>query len=292
MPSSSSQPNATSSTVSSATNLLSQPKIILQPATIPSNLNQMQTTSSSSSSSNSKQRKTGSSSSQSSSSSKQQSSNQSALAASSAAAAATNSSNNTNANTSSSNNNTSSNSNSSSTNDNSNKDKDKSNRSVNKTVSSSSKSSSKESREKYQSSKSQKGHSAKDNSSTDYDSGNHSQLDSNTTSSIITNVNTLPNKEGLGQKFTTSNFTETVVVNSESVFGSEGKSTNQSSSGNSGGNATPLMKKRKLDAGKSSGSTIEDINRDIIKDVSVTLVPLPFDKVDSTDMKKVKELVK
>ncbi|XP_037039450.1 protein AF-10-like isoform X2 [Bradysia coprophila] len=84
-------------------------------------------------------------------------------------------------------------------------------------------------------------------------------------------------KETLGQKFTTSNFTETVVVNSESVFGSDNlKATS----------AVPTMtvaKKRKADGSKSTSanSSTEDINKDLIKDVSVTLVPLSMDRTDT-----------
>lgn len=75
-------------------------------------------------------------------------------------------------------------------------------------------------------------------------------LESNS-AAIVTNVNAVP-KDNLG-KFTTSNFTETIVVNSDSVFGNDGKSTNQST-----GNM-PSVKKRKLDASKSMSS--DDINK-------------------------------
>jgi hypothetical protein len=38
------------------------------------------------------------------------------------------------------------------------------------------------------------------------------------TASSISSSSNLSTKDGLGQKFTTSNFTESIVVNSESVF--------------------------------------------------------------------------
>lgn len=58
-------------------------------------------------------------------------------------------------------------------------------------------------------------------------------------------------KEMLGQKFTTSNFTETVVVNSDSVFG-----------GSKTGPNVPVVKKRKLDSSKLS-STISASNEEL-----------------------------
>ncbi|XP_055678971.1 protein AF-10 isoform X4 [Lutzomyia longipalpis] len=89
-------------------------------------------------------------------------------------------------------------------------------------------------------------------------------------------------------KFTTSNFTESVVVNSESVFGSD------SSKGSTSSVSSTVAKKRKADTGKA---TSEDSNnpaclsfcRDLIKDVSVTLIPLSsVDKLDLSDIKKVR----
>lgn len=53
----------------------------------------------------------------------------------------------------------------------------------------------------------------------------------------------------LGQKFTTSNFTETVVVNSDSVFGATKTGPN-----------VPVVKKRKLDSNKSSSSSASASN--------------------------------
>lgn len=87
-----------------------------------------------------------------------------------------------------------------------------------------------------------------------------------TASTIVSNVkdgNALT-KDTLGQKFTTSNFTETIVVNSESVFGSENVSASgksgPSTSGGSG--SSTITKKRKADSGKSSAnSSTEDINK-------------------------------
>ncbi|XP_055678954.1 protein AF-10 isoform X2 [Lutzomyia longipalpis] len=81
-------------------------------------------------------------------------------------------------------------------------------------------------------------------------------------------------------KFTTSNFTESVVVNSESVFGSD------SSKGSTSSVSSTVAKKRKADTGKA---TSEDSNKDLIKDVSVTLIPLSsVDKLDLSDIKKVR----
>ncbi|XP_053695266.1 protein AF-10 isoform X3 [Sabethes cyaneus] len=129
-------------------------------------------------------------------------------------------------------------------------------------------------------------------------------------------------------KFTTSNFTETIVVNSDSVFGSTGTTGNSittmgtqpnnmgnsmstnvgsvsviessSSAGTAGianktnissGNAFSstgpgATKKRKADARSTPTSTANsdiDINRDLIKDVAVSLVPLPLNKNDNID---------
>ncbi|XP_058821736.1 protein AF-10 isoform X2 [Topomyia yanbarensis] len=143
------------------------------------------------------------------------------------------------------------------------------------------------------------------------------------------------NKELLSKetiaKFTTSNFTETIVVNSDSVFGSAGSNNssisgpgsgnvaNMGSSGNnagsnlgsttvieaasgssgggggklnvSGGNSystatSGVAKKRKADARSTPTSFLSgdiDINRDLIKDVAVSLVPLPLNKNDNID---------
>lgn len=59
------------------------------------------------------------------------------------------------------------------------------------------------------------------------------------------------NKEVLGQKFTTSNFTESIVVASDSVFGSGGSSKPTSN--------VPVVKKRKLESSKIN--TSEDMIR-------------------------------
>ncbi|XP_058455147.1 protein AF-10 isoform X4 [Malaya genurostris] len=147
----------------------------------------------------------------------------------------------------------------------------------------------------------------------------------------------LLSKEAIA-KFTTSNFTETIVVNSDSVFGSTGTNSGSNSNntvssgavtnttstgsnigsslgsttvietvsgsgggggGGSGSNTSKLpvgnsystaasnvAKKRKADARStptsfSSGDI--DITRDMIKDVAVSLVPLPLNKSDSID---------
>ncbi|XP_059621804.1 protein AF-10 [Phlebotomus argentipes] len=87
-------------------------------------------------------------------------------------------------------------------------------------------------------------------------------------------------------KFTTSNFTESVVVNSESVFGGEG------GGGKGGPASTAAAKKRKADA---KANSVDDANngapfcRDLIKDVSVTLIPLSsVDKLDLSEVKKMR----
>lgn len=154
--------------------------------------------------------------------------------------------------------------------------KEKSSKSNSKLVSSSSKSSSKESREKHQSKSSKASH--KEQILTEYDVANLAALGkylikicSNLIIQLTKNIlklikldGSLSNnggisnalaKDNLGQKFTTSNFTETVVMNSDSVFGGDVKSTNQS-----GANIS-LVKKRKLDAGKSTNSNQDDINK-------------------------------
>lgn len=69
---------------------------------------------------------------------------------------------------------------------------------------------------------------------------------------ISTSGNTTP-KEVLGQKFTTSNFTETVVVASDSVFGSGGSSKPPSN--------VPVVKKRKLEPSKSNASNNDELMR-------------------------------
>lgn len=66
---------------------------------------------------------------------------------------------------------------------------------------------------------------------------------------ISVSGNTTP-KDALGQKFTTSNFTETIVVASDSVFGSGGSSKQPSN--------LPVVKKRKLEPNKSNISTNDE----------------------------------
>ncbi|EDS26673.1 mixed-lineage leukemia protein [Culex quinquefasciatus] len=138
----------------------------------------------------------------------------------------------------------------------------------------------------------------------------------------------LLSKEAIA-KFTTSNFTETIVVNSDSVFGTTSSTSSNSSSNNAGGptsqssgigsNMAPtsvientpgggsssgskqlsmsgggnssytgsgVAKKRKADARSTPTSIASgdiDINRDLIKDVAVSLVPLPLNKNDNID---------
>lgn len=71
-------------------------------------------------------------------------------------------------------------------------------------------------------------------------------------SAIVTNVNIVP-KESFSHKFTTSNFTETVLVSSDAAFGDrDSKSTNSATS------SMPNVKKRKIDV---KSSTPDDINK-------------------------------
>lgn len=71
---------------------------------------------------------------------------------------------------------------------------------------------------------------------------------------IVTNAAPVP-KDHFSSKFTTSNFTETIVVNSGSVFCSDSKSTNHSASNASN------VKKRKLESSGKSSSTDDNINK-------------------------------
>ncbi|XP_055715809.1 protein AF-10 isoform X3 [Phlebotomus papatasi] len=97
--------------------------------------------------------------------------------------------------------------------------------------------------------------------------------------SVLQGSKELMTKDASG-KFTTSNFTESVVVNSESVFGSD------NSKGSTSSTSSNVAKKRKAD-GKSN--SVEDVNKDLIKDVSVTLIPLSsVDKLDLGEVKKVR----
>uniref|UniRef100_A0A336MJK6 CSON000776 protein n=1 Tax=Culicoides sonorensis TaxID=179676 RepID=A0A336MJK6_CULSO len=133
---------------------------------------------------------------------------------------------------------------------------------------------------------------------------------SNTNNSTSTNntTNNSNNKEsgGFGQKFTTSNFTQSVVMKSDSVFGNGGNesnkgppnsssnnsaNSNQSNINNTGSNnmsgTTSGSKKRKSDGRITSGTNIDESNKDIIKDLSVTLVPLQgYDKIEVADAEK------
>lgn len=111
------------------------------------------------------------------------------------------------------------------------------------------------------SSKSGKSSKVSSKDSTDHTNSGSSSSGVNLSSSassslIIANMNATA-KETLGQKFTTSNFTETVVVNSESVFGSDNLK------GNSGVTTMTVAKKRKADGSKSTSanSSTEDINK-------------------------------
>ncbi|XP_062555383.1 protein AF-10 isoform X6 [Armigeres subalbatus] len=141
----------------------------------------------------------------------------------------------------------------------------------------------------------------------------------------------LLSKEAIA-KFTTSNFTETIVVNSDSVFGNTNTASNNPGIGaatvgasgaapanvpsNTGSTVGPtsvietgmgnpvnklnaaggvssfpstgssIAKKRKADARSTPTSLSNldiDINRDLIKDVAVSLVPLPLNKSDNID---------
>lgn len=85
-------------------------------------------------------------------------------------------------------------------------------------------------------------------------------------------------KDAMAQKFTTSNFTETVVVNSDSVFGGDNSSSSSSVKGNtsaaqsggigatgsapsasSSGTTISVAKKRKVDVSKMGSS--DEINK-------------------------------
>ncbi|XP_055303674.1 protein AF-10-like isoform X2 [Sitodiplosis mosellana] len=152
-----------------------------------------------------------------------------------------------------------------------------SSKSNNKGNSLSTKSSSKEQREQKHS-KPSRNHS-KDSTPSEYDLPNAST----TSDANVTPVSTASNKDVvLGQKFTTSNFTESIVVSSDSVFGSNGSS--------KPGSNVPVVKKRKLESIKSN--TTDDMIREGIKDVSVTLVPLAYEKgeinININDTKKQK----
>lgn len=92
---------------------------------------------------------------------------------------------------------------------------------------------------------------------------------------------TIKDSSGVPQKFTTSNFTESIVVNSDSVFGGG----DVVSVPNSNVKQTvAVAKKRKADGSKNSSANSSldtvDINKDLIKDVSVTLVPLTSEEMD------------
>lgn len=79
-------------------------------------------------------------------------------------------------------------------------------------------------------------------------------------SSKHTNESSGSGKETFGPKFTTSNFTETIVVNSDSVFGNE---TNAKPNANTTGgpNQGTTGKKRKSDGRITSGTTIDEISK-------------------------------
>ncbi|XP_063696651.1 protein AF-10-like isoform X1 [Culicoides brevitarsis] len=101
-------------------------------------------------------------------------------------------------------------------------------------------------------------------------------------------------ESGFGQKFTTSNFTQSIVMKSDSVFGNGGDAKPPTSSSSSTSATTTnnmsssSTKKRKSDGRLTSGTNVDEINRDIItKDLSVTLTPLTgYDKLEATDPEK------
>lgn len=99
---------------------------------------------------------------------------------------------------------------------------------------------------------------------------------------VNTPTTMISTKDAMAQKFTTSNFTETVVVNSDLVFGGEGSSTSaaksssstaQSSGPSAGGSASSassssgttisVAKKRKVDVSKlgAQGTATDDPNK-------------------------------
>ncbi|GAB0098684.1 protein AF-10 [Sergentomyia squamirostris] len=99
--------------------------------------------------------------------------------------------------------------------------------------------------------------------------------------SILQTSKELMSGKDAGGKFTSSNFTESIVVNSEPVFGSD------NSKGSNSSTSSTVAKKRKADTAKLS--SVDDVNKDLIKDVSVTLVPLvSVDKLDLGEVKKVR----
>lgn len=109
----------------------------------------------------------------------------------------------------------------------------------------------------------------------------------NTSKDSINSPNSMiSTKEAMAQKFTTSNFTESVVINSDPVFGGDGPNNTStgknltspqntigpqtsiastSNSSSAGGTTISVAKKRKVDASKgimqSSSSTTDEINK-------------------------------
>lgn len=111
-------------------------------------------------------------------------------------------------------------------------------------------------------------------------SSSSSRSNSNVTMASVKEM-TIKDSSGVPQKFTTSNFTESIVVNSDSVFGGG----DVVSVPNSNVKQTvAVAKKRKADGSKNSSANSSldtvDINKDLIKDVSVTLVPLTSEEMD------------
>ena len=98
------------------------------------------------------------------------------------------------------------------------------------------------------------------------------------TDANVTPVSIASNKEVvLGQKFTTSNFTESIVVSSDPVFGSNGNS--------KPGSNLPVVKKRKLESSKSN--ITDDMIRYCKAKESHTAVT-EFDSLTFAEQKKTK----
>lgn len=117
--------------------------------------------------------------------------------------------------------------------------------------------------------------------------GSSSSSSSSRTNSSVTMASvkemTIKDSSGVPQKFTTSNFTESIVVNSDSVFGGGGDVISGVVNSNVK-QTVAVAKKRKADGSKNSSANSSldtvDINKDLIKDVSVTLVPLTSEEMD------------
>lgn len=118
------------------------------------------------------------------------------------------------------------------------------------------------------------------NSSIGASTSSSSRTNSNVTMASVKEIS-VKDSSGVPQKFTTSNFTESIVVNSDSVFGGGDSVSIVNANVKS---TMAVAKKRKADGSKNSSANSSldniDINKDLIKDVSVTLVPLTSLEMD------------